>query len=429
MRQSHQLPLVGLLLFFLIPSQRCEICEVSKEKYFYLNPLLSTMIYSNYTYGTQAANVLLSLRLVGMRNQSLEQQMIQRVKDNLERKGPNLSSGQLALTILALGACRNPDESFDSHLADLLEKKFQAEIENMEAHNGNPLTNYYQLSLDVLALCLFNGNYSITEIVEYFTPENKNYYFGGQFSVDTGGMAVLALTCVRRSIINGQIKADKENSKPIDNYIETLVKKILFEKKENGLIGNIYSTGEAMQALFVSSNYYNENEWNCPQTQDTVLKEIPRGAFSMPTAAAQILPALMGKTYLDVNKDAPCVYDNFNISIHEPGPAPPTKLPSVITVHYSVQINETYSTDVTVLNGSVFLDVMEEAQKQNETIFGFTMEESSWGPYITSVQGLRANNNDRTYWELLSGGNPLSQGAGSYVVHDGENLEVRWSKY
>ncbi|XP_076972237.1 transcobalamin-1-like isoform X2 [Tamandua tetradactyla] len=404
MRQSHQLPLVGLLL--IIPNQLCKICA-------------------------QAANVLLSLRLTGMLSQSQEQQMIQRVKHNMERKGADLSSGQLALTILALGACHNPNESFvfDSDLVGLLGKKFQAEIENMEVHNGNPLTNYYQLSLDVLALCLFNGNYSITKIAKYFTPENKNYYFDDQFSVDTGGMAVLALTCVRRHMVKGQTKADQENSNLIDNYIESLVKKILSEKKENGLIGNIYSTGEAMQALFVSSNHYSESEWNCQQTRDTVLKEIPQGAFSVPIAAAQILPALLGKTYLDVNKDSPCVYDNNNISISVPGPAPSAESPSPITVHYSVRINKTYSTDVTVLNGSVFLDVMEEAQKQNQTIFGFTMEESSWGPYITSVQGLRANNNDRTYWQLLSDGRSLSQGAGSYIVHSCENLEIRWSKY
>lgn len=51
------------------------------------------------------------------------------------------------------------------------------------AHNCTPLTNYYQLSLDVLALCLFNGNYSIRQVAELFNPENKNYYFSGQFSV------------------------------------------------------------------------------------------------------------------------------------------------------------------------------------------------------------------------------------------------------
>ncbi|XP_004478014.1 transcobalamin-1 [Dasypus novemcinctus] len=429
MRQSYHLPLMGLLLFFLIPSQLCKKCVVSEGELSSLAPLLRTMLNSNYTNVAQAANVLLSLRLVGMQNQSIEKQIIRLIKDNVEKKESNLSSGQLALVILALGACHNPDEKcgFDSHLVDLLEEKFQAEIANMEKHNGNPLTNYYQLSLDVLALCLFNGNYSINRTAELFNPENKNYYFSDQFSVDTGGMAVLALTCVRRR--NQQIKTDQGNLERIDNYTESLVKKILLEIKENGLIGNIYSTGEAMQALFVSSNYYRENEWNCQKTLQTVVNEISQGAFRIPTAAAQILPALMGKTYLDVNRNSSCVYDNFNISILVPGPAPPTISPSNIKVHYSVKINETYSTNVTVLNGSVFLDVMEAAQRQNKTIFGFTKEESSWGPYITSVQGLRANNNDRTYWELLSGGKPLSQGVGSYVVHSGENLEIRWSKY
>ncbi|XP_033061711.1 transcobalamin-1 isoform X2 [Trachypithecus francoisi] len=387
MKQSHQLPLMGLLLFSLIPSQLCEICEVSEENYIRLKPLLNTMNQSKYTRGTSSSvNVLLSLQLVGIQNQNLKQKLIQQIKYIVKRR---------------------------------------------QAHNGNPLTNYYQLSLDVLALCLLNGNYSTTKVVNYFIPENKNYYFGSQFSVDTGAMAVLALTCVKRSLIDGQVKTDESNLKNISIYIKSLVEKILSEKKENGLIGNTFSTGEAMQALFVSSDYYHENDWNCQQTLNTVLTEISQGAFSIPIAAAQVLPALMGKTFLDVNKDSSCVSaaGNFSISTQEPITVTTPGSQSSISVNYSVRINETYFANVTVPNGSVFLDVMEKAQKMNDTIFGFTMEESSWGPYITSVQGLWASNNDRTYWELLSGGKPLSQGVGSYVVHDGENVEVRWSKY
>ncbi|XP_030774780.1 transcobalamin-1 isoform X2 [Rhinopithecus roxellana] len=387
MKQSHQLPLMGLLLFSLIPSQLCEICEVSEENYIRLKPLLNTMNQSKYTRGTSSSvNVLLSLQLVGIQNQNLKQKLIQQIEYIVKRR---------------------------------------------QAHNGNPLTNYYQLSLDVLALCLFNGNYSTTKVVNYFTPENKNYYFGSQFSVDTGAMAVLALTCVKRSLINGQVKTDESNLKNISIYIKSLVEKILSEKKENGLIGNTFSTGEAMQALFVSSDYYHENDWNCQQTLNTVLTEISQGAFSTPNVAAQVLPALMGKTFLDVNKDSSCVSaaGNFSISTQEPITVTTPGSQSSISVNYSVRINETYFANVTVPNGSVFLDVMKKAQEMNDTIFGFTMEESSWGPYITSVQGLWASNNDRTYWELLSGGKPLSQGVGSYVVHDGENLEVRWSKY
>ncbi|XP_066107712.1 transcobalamin-1 isoform X2 [Saccopteryx bilineata] len=423
---SHHLPLLGLLLFSLIPSQLCTTCEVNKKDLSQLQPLISTMISSKYPRAIQAANVLLSLRLVGIPDQSLEKQLIQEIRD---RSVLDLTSGQLALVILALGACQEANKTITHfHLVRQLEEKFQEEIGNME-HHGNPLTNYYQLSLDVLALCLFDGSYSIADINNYFTPENKNFYFGGQFSVDTGAMAVLALTCVKRSIVNGQTKANEEDFKNIDNYIKSLVKKILSEKKENGLLGNIYSTGEAMQALFVSST--NESEWNCPQTLDTVLKEIPQGTFQRPIAAAQVLPALRGKTYLDINKNSSGLSGSgsFNISTHEPLPVEPTSSSSFISVNYTVKTNTTYFTRVTVSNGSVFLDVMEEAQKINETAFRFTFVESAWGPYITSVQGLEASNTDRTYWELLNKGKSLDQGVGSYVVHNGDDLEVRWSKY
>nr|XP_012615296.1 transcobalamin-1 [Microcebus murinus] len=430
MRQPHWLPLVGLLLFSLISSQVCTICEVSKEDYFRLKPLLNTIVKSKYTGATKAANVLLSVRVVGIQNQTLEQRLLQRVRDAGERKVTNLTSGQLALITMALGACHSHDENFihDHHLISQLENKFQAEIENMETHDGNPLTNYYQLSLDVLALCLFNGSYSATKVAEIFSPENKNFYFGGQFSVDTGALAILALTCVKRNLTNGKIRAGGKDLERISNHTKALVNKILLERKEDGLLGNAFSTGNAMQALFVSSEYYQESEWNCQETLNTVLKEISQGTFGIPIAAAQVFPALMGKTYLDVNSCVPRS-GNFNIPIPLPITVAPLKPPSYISVNYSVRINETYDTNVTVRHGSVFLDVMEQAQKQNKTVFGFTMVESDWGPYITSVQGLKASSNDRTYWELLSGGKPLSQGAGNYVVREGENLQVRWSKY
>ncbi|KAK2489381.1 hypothetical protein MC885_020210 [Smutsia gigantea] len=386
MRQLRELPLVGLLLFVLLPSQLCNICEVQEEDYSQLNPLISTMVKSKYTRGIQAANVLLSLKLAGIFDQSLEGQMTRQVEDDVKKNVSNLTSGQLALTIMALGACQNPDKYFkqDRYLIRTLETKFKAEIENMERHNGNPLTNYYQLGLDVLALCLFKGSYSTTKVAELFTPRKENF--------------------------------------------PSLVKKILNEKKENGLIGNIYSTGEAMQALFVSSRYYKEREWECQTTLDKVLEEISQGAFRMPIAASQVLPALMGKTLLDINKYSCCINNTgyFNISTVT---ATPTVSPSYIKVNYSVKIRERYSTEVTVRNGSVFLNVMDEAQKMNKTEFSFTYVESSWGPYITSVRGLKANNNKRTYWQLLNNGKPLDQGVGSYVVHEGDNLEVRWSTY
>ncbi|XP_019804035.1 transcobalamin-1 [Tursiops truncatus] len=432
MRPSHQLCLLGLLLFSLIPSQLCQICEVSRGNCSYLNPLVNTMVHANYTKGIQSANILLTFRLVQIQNQRLEQQLTQQIQEDIKKREPEITSGELALAILALGACKNSSEVFipDAYLVSKLGEKFKAEIENMETHSDNPLTSYYQLSLALLALCLSNGNYSTTNVIPYFTPENKNYYFGGQFSVDTGAMAVLALTCVKRRIEKEEIEADIKDLHKTNVYITSLVNKIL-SAENDGLFGNIFSTGEAMQALFVSSNYY-KNKRNCQETLHTVLHDILQGAFHLPIAAAQILPALMGKTYLDVNKNSSCACspDKFNISTDEPVPVTPTISLSNISVNYSVQINEIFnSTKVTVRKGSVFLDVMVAAEKQNKAAFCFKTEDSPWGPYITTVQNISANNNDRTYWQLLSNGQPLSQGPGSYVVKNGEYLEVRWSTY
>lgn len=66
------------------------------------------------------------------------------------------------------------------------------------------------------------------------------------FLADTGAMAVLALTCVKNKT-RRQKQIDKKDIENINNYTESLINKILSQKTENGLLGNIYSTGEAMQ--------------------------------------------------------------------------------------------------------------------------------------------------------------------------------------
>ncbi|XP_068844455.1 transcobalamin-1 isoform X3 [Capricornis sumatraensis] len=422
MRPSRQLALTGLLVFSLIPSQLCQMHGVNETNFWHIKPLINTMLNSKYTERFQDANVLLTFRLVGIKSQRLEQQLSGQIKEDINSREMDLTSGQLALDILALGACENQDREFihGAHLVSKLGVKFQAEIQNMEAHGGSPLTNYYQLSLALLALCLFNGSYSITSVTYYFTPENKNYYFEDQFSVDTGAMAVLALTCVRRDT---QKKMTASTKRKISGYVASLANKIQAEGNQ-GLLGNIFSTGEAMQALFVSSDYY-KNERNCRETLHAVFDNISQGVFYMPIAAAQILSALMGKTYLDVISPS----FKFNVSTEKPVTATPTTAPLNILVKYSVRINKTSHTEVTVRKGSVFLDVMKAAQEKNETLFRFTVEETSWGPFVTSVQGISASSKDRTYWKLLSNGQPLTQGAGSHVVQNGDNLEVRWSKY
>nr|P17630.2 RecName: Full=Transcobalamin-1; Short=TC-1; AltName: Full=Cobalophilin; AltName: Full=Haptocorrin; AltName: Full=Protein R; AltName: Full=Transcobalamin I; Short=TC I; Short=TCI; Flags: Precursor [Sus scrofa] len=394
MRQSHQLPLVGLLLFSLIPSQLCQSCVVSEKDYSHLRLLISAMDNLEQIRGIYGASILLSQRLAGIQNPSLEEELSQRIQDDMNRRDmSNLTSGQLALIILAFGACKTPDVRFihDHHLVEKLGEKFKEEIKNMEIHNSNPLTNYYQLSFDVLTLCLFRGNYSISNVTHYFNPENKNFNLSGHFSVDTGAVAVLALTCVKRSISNGKIKAAIKDSDTIQKYIESLVHKIQSEKMVVSLETRIAQEKLCRLSLshqtITKMNQIAKKLWTRCLTHS-------QGVFRLPIAAAQILPALLGKTYLDVTKLLLVPKVQVNIT-DEPVPVVPTLSPENISVIYCVKINEISN----CINITVFLDVMKAAQEKNSTIYGFTMTETPWGPYITSVQGIWANNNERTYWE------------------------------
>ncbi|KAM9148186.1 transcobalamin-1-like [Pangshura tecta] len=112
---------------------------------------------------------------------------------------------------------------------------------------------------------------------------------------------------------------------------------------------------------------------------------------------------------------------------------PHTYLQSYIGVTYTVVdgVNQSFNDSICVRvpQGSFFFDVMEVAQKRDFGRFRFKYTLSVWGAYITSVQGLEADDNQHTYWQLLSNGIPLKLGAGCYTVSHGERLEVRFSKY
>ncbi|XP_039767337.1 transcobalamin-1 [Ornithorhynchus anatinus] len=423
MGRLHQLALIGLLLLCLSPGQLCETCAVNEEQRPLVTSLLNTMIQSNDGSAIPNPNVLLALRLARDHSRTTEKTLLAQLVENAKDNGTSMTSGKLALHVLALkAACQEPRVVFSSgsNLINLLEKKFQEELANIKK-TGNPLTNFFQLSLDVMALCLLKGDYSPSKIANLFSPGWEKYTFGSQFSVDTGAVAVLAQICVQR--INKDEKIEKN--------IRQLTEKILESEDRSGIIGNLYSTGLAMQALSVSGDYYENKDWDCNLSLRRMLKEIPLGTFKQPTAAAQLIPALEGKTYLDVTRGC-CDSDPDNLTLSSPSPTAPTN-PSTITVTYKVTdgISNTFADSivVSVPQGSVFLKVMEAARDQDQTRFGFTQKPSDWGPYITSVRGLKADNNQRTYWQLLSGDEPLSQGAGNYVVSDGEILEVKFTNY
>ncbi|XP_039200113.1 cobalamin binding intrinsic factor-like [Crotalus tigris] len=358
-------------------------------------------------------SVLIALKLAEDHNLNVITQLVKQIK---ETAGTEMTSGKVALYVLALrSACQNPADvnTPEKHvnLVQVLEEKTKEEIKYINT-TGTPKTTYYQLALDTLALCIEKS----PELERAATALAKaaltnSFQFLGHFSVDTGAVASLALFCVYEGRISSQ---QSKLVGTIQEALALITKQILNEQQTNGLLGNIYSTGLAMQALSVTSEFYSDNAWNCPKTLNEVLSKIPEGAFSTPAAASQILPSLVGKTYLDVSS-LTCTSET-------------------VTVHYKV-INKLkkpyfkYSTTVKVPKGSVLLAVLEAARQFNAKEFSFQTEETSWGPMVTSISGLQGNTNEKTYWQFLSGKTPLEQGVGSYKPRDNELIVAIFSRY
>ncbi|XP_060610923.2 transcobalamin-1 [Anolis sagrei] len=423
---------------FLLLIQGCLQCAINEDQKPLETYLLNKMAQSAMApEALPNPNVLLALRLAQDHSLNIERKLLKRLSDDAidrMKNGKDFSSGQVALYALAHQAsCSNPrrvsDEYFVLDLVRLLEQKFDMEMTNIN-NNNNPLTNYYQLGLSVLALCQLQGTFSPTQIADLFSPDEKKYYLSGQFSVDTAALAILAQICVQNTMDDATLV--KEN-RTISANVQWLLKKMLEHKSNSGIIGNMYSTGEAMQALVVADKYLAPGSWNCTQTLATVLSEIPKGTFDNPMAAAQLLPSLGGRTYFDINsfncsKDEDDHYIHFAFQQTTPLVSQHSiTVMYMVTDSYSNRFSE--STTVTVPEGSVFFRVMEAAQEKDPKRFRFTYKQSNWGPYITSVQDLREDSNKRTYWQLLSGKIPLSKGAGEYVVSDGENLMVKFTTY
>ncbi|NXL11995.1 IF factor, partial [Mesembrinibis cayennensis] len=200
--------------------------------------------------------------------------------------------------------------------------------------------------------------------------------------------------------------------------------------KQQGMIGNIYSMGLALQALEATVKFYAPRKWNCAQAFSVVYDH----DYQQPMAIAQVLPALVGRSYLEA-ADQDCASTSLSPPLSlSPELGTTEVLGALITVRYSI-INKLqgthfdYTTAVQVPAGSTLLKVLQEAAKENPNTFSFQTEQTFWGPMVVSIHGLAANSEDRTYWQFLSSGDALSQGVGTYKPRDGEHIQAVFSTY
>ncbi|NWQ96087.1 IF factor, partial [Burhinus bistriatus] len=208
--------------------------------------------------------------------------------------------------------------------------------------------------------------------------------------------------------------------------------------KRDGMIGNIYSMGLALQALESTEMFYAPREWDCAQAFSVVYSH----DYRQPMAIAQVLPALVGRSYLEA-ADLNCTRSS-GTPRGEDAPAPwqcagrppcPSPLPPApILVHYSIvnklqglHFNNTISVHVPA--GSTLLKVLQAAEEKEPKVFSFQTEQTFWGPMVVSIHGLAANPEDRTYWQFLSGTDALEEGVGTYKPQDGEHIQAVFSTY
>ncbi|XP_078389788.1 transcobalamin-1-like [Cetorhinus maximus] len=288
---------------------------------------------------------------------------------------------------------------------------------------GHPVTTYYQVGLAMLGLCKQNYYISKSDIKTFAQAAmHDGLSYGQQFSVDTGAVAALALTCMQQE--------SYQPANTIRNAAIKLLMKIFCAKDTQGIIGNIYSTGLAMQALIANDQLVPSEVWNRSNTLQEVLREIDAGAFTNAILASQILPPIQGKTYLDVDK----LTCNWAVDTHVKSILQMDNLRE-ITVTYTVIYGLLCSPScshyicLTVPKGTRLLQIMRLAQEKDQRFFRFTEKTTSLGPFITSIGGIDGSENDRTYWQFLNGSVPIPMGVAQYKPSNGENIIARLSKY
>ncbi|XP_036620823.1 cobalamin binding intrinsic factor [Trichosurus vulpecula] len=387
-------------------------CSIPAEKQALVDDLQDVMEGSVTPSSFPNPSILIAMNLVGARNAEA-QKLLTELISSIDPT--DLTTGQLALNIMALtSSCQDPGDRL-SILKNNMENWASSDPQD-------PYSVFYGPSLGLLALCLKNQE-GISDLAVRFSKMLLANV--SDFNVDTGAMVTLALTC-----ISNMKDLNDDYYQLFDQVLISIVDDISRKIEDNGLIGGSYSTGLAMQALFVQP----EEKWNCEKTMETILNEIEQNRFDNPMSIAQLLPSLKGKTYLDVSHVV-CPTDQEVRQTLQRHPSPLSTSDSNITVIYTinnqlrgVELGFNKTEIVSVKTGSALLVVLEEAQRTNPA-FKFESKMTSWGIYITSINDIEEVENHRTYWQFLSDQTPLDQGVSYYIPYDNEHITANFTQY
>uniref|UniRef100_A0A4W5RE33 Transcobalamin II n=1 Tax=Hucho hucho TaxID=62062 RepID=A0A4W5RE33_9TELE len=429
-------------------------------------------------------SVHLSLRLSTHHNLGKESDHLNALKTDLHNDiESSLANSQPVVGLLALYTLALKASCYDLNtltftvnqrsetLLTHLKRQMALEKEHI-TFSHRPLTNYYQYSLGVLALCVSgvrvnshvskkligavdNGHIKhgdsdcigkcdqgypgaspnsdsvflqLKHISSHWLPPIR--FSIGDFmemmlnpcficlSLDTFAMAGMALQCLKESDTQVQDAS-------LDKALGIIKQKLLDSRRADGHIGNEFSTGLAVQALLAMGRQVQE----CSTSMEAMRSDVRKGTYLNPMAMSQTLPALQQKTYLQV-KGKQCRNEDDNLVLETRKPVmvlqSNTKVALKLEVVKSHGAPDVYSVDVPT--GTSLVYALELLQKKN---IGFTFEKetSLWGPFLSVVNGERARQTDRRYWRLSSDGNALSQGIKDFKIETAQQITIENTSY
>ncbi|KAE8635397.1 hypothetical protein XENTR_v10002608 [Xenopus tropicalis] len=426
------LGLAVLLQSLFTPVNLCEIPEGNTRLIRSLNLKLLRSTIDNS--GEPNPSIYIGLRLSEDHSLEREADYLKKLKSSLEtitassntNNQEQPSTGILALYLMALkSSCEDMEKPERMRLITRLKHQLHKEKKHI-VEKDHPLTNYFQYSLGLVALCIHDKKVDEHVIQKLINVEKKDgFVHGDTLSVDTEAMAGLAFLCLKLSgLYSPALTAD------INLAIDNVKQKIIKSKNAEGVFGNIYSTPLAVQ--FLSALGTSKDNEECPKAISALLEAMKQGKFSNPMMMSQLMPVLHQKSYLDV-ANIKCTGNKDNLVLN-----PSTGvLPDVVEGEERINViitvespsNQPVRVGVEAPVRSSLLDILKLAEKQNEN-FMFKTKDSLYGPFLVTVNGVTGSSEERTYWQLLKDPNdPLIEGIADYRPEDGEVITLRLSNW
>lgn len=411
--------LVILVQAFIVP---VKLCEIPEENIHLIKSLNLKLLRTTFDTSDDAnPSVYVGLRLSQDHNLEKEVEYFQRLKTSIEAistsrlgiKESEPKTGFIALQLMAQKvSCENSAPSVRNKLITHMKYHLHKEKENI-ALNGKPLSNYYQYSLGILAMCV-NDKFVDRHVVHklILAEEQNKFGHGEMVSVDTEAMAGIALLCVKR--FNNY---PRELVLHIKKSVKSIKDKIVASKNPKGELGNIYSTPLAVQ--FLSAMGGRKDKDTCSKAITALMDGMKEGKFSNTMMMSQLMPVLFHKSYLDVAKvDCDSIINNPLLT-----PSLPTLHDAVVgeeLIHVRLVVEgQNFNELIEVPSRSPLLDILKTAQKQHSQ-FSFETKDTLYGPFLTTVNKVAG------YWQLLKDPNiSLLQGIADYKPEDGETIILR----